>query len=235
MWAGEEREWRSPLDRGSFSWEVLDMFRKSTLLGLVVSGLLLLSAFVGRAVAQQNEKLGLDSGWNETPHSVGGESDITIKSESPEITARRGAYPDYAVDPNTEYYSLRPGDGGQRPAKWERLPKGIIIPRDAEVVIRFRKPDYVGLPLVVRMTVILRDCINNDTDLTIPYQFKQEGENDWSETVYLKPWDRAEFSNQRLQVRFQTGVGLKTYQLAPNTSYSFKRTTAGTLDLFRHP
>jgi hypothetical protein len=104
----------------------------------------------------------------------------------------------------------------------------------------FHKTTLLGL-VVLAMLVPLADAraavfINNDTpDLTIPYQFKQEGETDWSETVYLKPWAYTQFSNQWLQVRFQTGAGLKTYQLAPRTSYSFKRTTAGTIDLFRDP
>jgi hypothetical protein len=76
--------------------------------------------------------------------------------------------------------------------------------------------------------------INNRTDVEIQYQFMQQGQNTWS-NAKLKPWASTDFANQDLQVRFKSGAELKTYKLQPRTSYGFKVTTAGTIDLFTDP
>ena len=73
--------------------------------------------------------------------------------------------------------------------------------------------------------------INNDTNVTIQYQFKQAGQ-DWSQTVSLNAWDHHQFRNI-VQIRFQARAGVKTYNVAPDKTYRFKETSGGNIDLFQ--
>jgi hypothetical protein len=74
--------------------------------------------------------------------------------------------------------------------------------------------------------------IDNDTNVTVPFKFRQNGQDDWSDVVYLKAW--GEFtSSEIVEITFNTRKEQKRYSIEPNTVYAFKETTDGTIDLYR--
>ena len=75
--------------------------------------------------------------------------------------------------------------------------------------------------------------INNDTDVTIEYQFKAAGDPlGWSPIVKIKPGEQHRLNQDGSDIRFHTRRELKEYYLAPG-EYDFKETTIGTVDLYK--